>query len=48
MTCLAANAAQTLDQGADGGGAGRCAGAGKPIQEMVSELDEEVGAAGSR
>lgn len=48
MAGLAAYAAQTLDQGADGSGAGGCAWARQPVQQVVGELDEEVGAAGSR
>lgn len=48
VPCLPANATQTLDQSADGGRAGRCTGAGQPIQQVVRELHEEVGAAGGR
>lgn len=50
VACLAAHAAQTLDQGADGGGAGGCRRprTGQPVQQVVGELGEEVGAAGGR
>lgn len=46
MACLAAHAAQTLDQGANGCGTGGCAWARQPVHQMVSELHEEVSAAG--
>lgn len=45
---LTANAAQTLNQGADGGGAGGCTWAGQPVQQVVGKLHEEAGAAGGR
>lgn len=48
VACLAANAAQTLDQGADGSGAGGCAWGRQLVQQVIGELDEEVSAAGSR
>lgn len=48
VACLAANAAQTLDEGADRRGAGWRAWAGQPVQQVVGKLHEEVGAAGGR
>lgn len=48
MARLTADAAQTLNQGADGGGAGGCTRAGQPVQQVVGELHKEVGAAGGR
>lgn len=45
---LASNAAQTLDQGADGSRAGRRTRAGQPVQQVVGEFDEQVRVAGSR
>ena len=48
VACLAANAAQALDQGADRRGAGGRAWAGQPVQQVVRKLDEKVSAAGGR
>lgn len=48
VACLPADATQTLDQSADGGGAGGCVRPGQPIQQVVRELHEEVCATGGR